>query len=125
MKLFVGGIVAVTGGMAAVLLGSYFVSSGVGRIEIYCDTPSVPCAYKNDAPRMTGGAVLMVAGALAGVAGIPMWLVGSEYVVIPKGDPQRPTALAPGEPRVAPRIVPFVARDGGERRVGATAELRF
>jgi hypothetical protein len=110
-KLFVGGVVAVTGGMAAVLLGSYFVSTGVGRIEIYCDTPSVPCAYKNDAPRMTGGAVLMIVGAIAGVAGVPMWLFGSQWVVIPKGEP--------ASAAWRPRVVPLAAMGPGSARGGA------
>ena len=53
-SLFAGGVTAVTVGTATVLVGSYLVASAPGRIEIYCDTPSFPCAYKTDAQRLTG-----------------------------------------------------------------------
>jgi hypothetical protein len=88
-SLFAGGVVAVAGGMALVLLGSYLVASGADRIDIYCDTPGVPCAYKNDGQRMTAGAVMMAGGALVGIAGIPMWLVGSRFVTIPRDETRR------------------------------------
>jgi hypothetical protein len=84
--LFVGGVLMVSGGMALALVGSYFVSSAAEAIDIYCDMPSVPCAHKTDAARMTGGALMMTAGALAAVAGIPMWFIGSQYVVVPKDE---------------------------------------
>jgi hypothetical protein len=71
--------------MAVVLIGSYFVASAAGRIDIFCDQPSIPCAYKNDATRMTGGAITMAVGALIGAAGVPMWVIGAQHVVIPKG----------------------------------------
>jgi hypothetical protein len=85
-SLFAGGVVAVGVGMSLVLIGSYLVASAADRINIYCDTPSVPCAYKDDGPRLTAGALMMAGGALVGVAGIPMWLVGSRYVAIPDGE---------------------------------------
>jgi hypothetical protein len=84
VKLFAGGVTAVVGGMATVLVGAYFVSSAANRIDIYCDTPSFPCAHLTDASLLTGGAVLMAFGALVGAAGIPMWIVGSQYVTVPK-----------------------------------------
>ena len=114
MGLFVGGVIAVTGGMSAVLLGSYFVASAAGRIDIYCDRPSIPCATKDDGPRMTGGAVVMAIGALAGAAGIPMWLIGSQYVTIPASEKtasEKPTASAVPEVHIGP--------------LGASATLRF
>jgi hypothetical protein len=89
--LFVGGVVAVSGGMALALVGAYLVSSAAGAIPIFCDTPSFPCAYKTDAPRLSGGAVLMAAGAAIGAAGIPMWLIGSQYVTLPKGEKRAAT----------------------------------
>lgn len=91
--LFVGGVIAVAGGMAAVLVGAYLVSSAAGAIDIYCDTPSFPCAHKTDAVRLTGGAILMAGGTALGIAGIPMWLVGSQYVTLPRGD--KKAALRP------------------------------
>jgi hypothetical protein len=84
--LFVGGVFMVSGGMALVLLGAYFVASAAERIDIYCDTPSFPCAHKTDGPRLTGGALLMTVGTLAGAAGIPMWFIGSQYELTPKGE---------------------------------------
>jgi len=80
-SLFAGGVTAVVVGMSTVLLGSYFVASAPGRIEIYCDTPSFPCAYKTDAERLTGGAIMMTAGTLIAVAGVPMWFIGARRVV--------------------------------------------
>jgi hypothetical protein len=77
--------------MATVLTGSYFVASAAGRIEIYCDTPSFPCAYKTDAQRLTGGAIMMTAGTLVAAAGIPMWFVGARYVP----DEKKPAQAAP------------------------------
>ena len=107
--LFAGGVVAVGVGMATVLLGSYFVASAPGRIEIYCDTPSFPCAYKTDAQRLTGGAIMMAAGTLVGVAGIPMWFIGARRVVVP-------------DEKKAARAAPLPV----DVRVGAgTASLRF
>jgi hypothetical protein len=91
--LFVGGVFMVSGGMALALLGAYFVSSAAERIDIYCDTPSFPCAHKTDAPRMTGGALLMTVGALASAGGIPMWFVGSRWEVVRKDE--KKAALAP------------------------------
>jgi hypothetical protein len=85
--------------MAVVLVGSYFVASAAGRIDIFCDQPSVPCAYKNDAARMTGGAIMMAAGALIGAAGVPMWVIGGQHIVIPKGS--QPSSWVP-EVRVGP-----------------------
>jgi hypothetical protein len=79
-------VVAVVGGMSMALIGSYFVSSAVGRIDVFCDMPSSPCAHKTDEPRLTGGAILMAAGAAIGAAGIPMWFIGSQYVIVPKGE---------------------------------------
>jgi hypothetical protein len=87
--LFVGGVVAVLGGMSMALVGSYFVSSAAGRIEIFCDMPSAPCAHKTDQARLNGGAILMAAGAALGAAGIPMWFIGSQYVVVPKEERQQ------------------------------------
>jgi hypothetical protein len=97
--LFAGGITAVLGGMAAVLIGSYFVASAAGRIDIFCDQPSIPCAYKNDATRMTGGAITMALGALIGAAGIPMWVIGGQHIIVPKGS--QPSSWVP-EVRVGP-----------------------
>ncbi len=80
--LLAGGVVAVAVGLTSVFIGSYFVASSAGRIEIYCDMPSFPCAYKTDAQRLTGGAIMMAAGGVVGVAGIPMWFIGSRYVFL-------------------------------------------
>jgi len=91
--LFAGGVTAVTVGVGAVLLGAYLAASAAGRIDIYCDTPAVPCAHKTDGERMTAGAVTMAIGGVIGVAGVPMWIIGSQFVTIPKGEP-RP-ALVP------------------------------
>ncbi len=90
---FVGGVLLVSGGMGIVLAGAYLVASAAERIDIYCDTPSFPCAHKTDAPRMTGGALLMTAGTLAAAAGIPMWFIGSQYVLVPKDE--KKAALVP------------------------------
>ena len=95
--LFVGGVVAVAGGMAAVLVGAYLVSSAAGAIDIYCDSPSFPCAHKTDAVRLTGGAIMMAGGTALGIAGIPMWLIGSQYVTLPTGEKK---AALPPEVRV-------------------------
>jgi hypothetical protein len=94
MGLFAGGVVAVGGGMALALVGAYLVSSAEDRIYIYCDSTQQPCAYKTDGPRLTGGALLMAGGALVAVAGIPMWFIGSQYVMIPDGERKQP-ALQP------------------------------
>jgi hypothetical protein len=102
MGLYVGGVTSVIVGVGAVLLGSYFVASAAGRIDIYCDMPSVPCAYKNDAPRMTGGAVMMALGSVLAAAGIPMWLVGSQYVLVPKGEQPKAEVHALPEVRLGP-----------------------
>lgn len=91
-SLMIGGIIAVSGGMAAVLTGAYLVSSAAGRIDIFCDSPSFPCAHKTDAPRMTAGVLMMIGGGLAGAAGIPMWAYGSQYVITPPKD-QKKAAL--------------------------------
>jgi hypothetical protein len=105
MGLFVGGVIAVSAGMGMALLGSYFVASAADRIEIYCDMPSTPCAHKTDAPRMTGGALLMAAGAALGAAGVPMWFVGSQYVVEEKKAALRPEVrIGPGGAAVTLRF---------------------
>ncbi len=106
--LFVGGVLAVAGGMAAALVGAYLVSSAAGAIDIYCDTPSFPCAHKTDAVRLTGGAIMMAGGAALGIAGIPMWLVGSQYVTVPRGEKK-------------PAFLPEVRVGAGS----ASATLRF
>jgi hypothetical protein len=73
--------------MTAVFVGAYLVSAGTDRIEIYCDTPpSIPCAHKNDAGYVAGGAVTMALGAALAAAGLPMWIVGSRWVPIPPGE---------------------------------------
>lgn len=98
-RLFVGGVTAVVAGMVTVLVGAYVVSSAANRIPIYCDTPSFPCAFKTDTPLLAGGAVMMAAGALVGAAGIPMWIIGSQYVTVPSAE--KKAALVP-ELRVGP-----------------------
>jgi hypothetical protein len=92
-KLFVGGVTSVIAGMVTVLVGAYLVSSAANSIPIYCDTPSFPCAFKTDTPLLTGGALMMAAGALVGAAGIPMWIIGSQYVTVPKDE--KKSALVP------------------------------
>ncbi len=95
-SLFAGGVTAVVVGMSTVLVGSYFVASAPGRIEIYCDTPSFPCAYKTDAQRLTGGAIMMTAGTLIAVAGIPMWFIGARRVVDEKKAAAQPVDVRVG-----------------------------
>jgi hypothetical protein len=98
--LFGGGVAAVGVGMGTVLLGSYFVASAAGRIQIYCDTPSFPCAYKTDGQRLTAGAIMMAGGTLVAVAGIPMWFIGSRYVF----DTDEKKAARRAEPPVDVRV---------------------
>ncbi len=97
MGLFVGGVLAVSGGMTLALIGSYLVSTAANRIEIYCDMPSTPCAHKTDEPRMVGGGLLMAVGAAVGVAGIPMWFIGSQFEAAPPEgkDKDKKPALLP------------------------------
>jgi hypothetical protein len=101
MGLFVGGAMSVAIGMGTVLLGSYFVASAAGRIDVYCDMPSIPCAHKDDGTRMTVGGVMMGLGGLLGAAGVPMWLFGSQWVYVPKSE-KRPARLELPELRVGP-----------------------
>lgn len=91
--LFAGGVTAVVAGMTSVLVGAYLVSSAADRIEIYCDMPSIPCAHKDDGPRLTGGAIMMALGAALAAAGLPMWFVGSRFVTV-SGEEKKP-ALRP------------------------------
>jgi hypothetical protein len=91
--MFVGGVLMVSGGLVGVIAGAVLVSSSANRIDIYCDSPSFPCAHKDDAARKGAGAAVMTIGALVGAAGIPMWIVGARLVPAPK-DEKRP-ALVP------------------------------
>jgi hypothetical protein len=93
--MWAGGIVAVAGGLAAVITGAWLVSSSANRIPIYDDTPSFPQAYKDDALRRDGGAWLMAGGAIAGAAGIPLWIVGSKLVPISRDDKAPRPAFVP------------------------------
>ncbi len=79
--------------MAATLVGAFLVSSAVGSIDIYCDSPSFPCAYKTDKPRLAGGVLLMTVGGLAAVAGVPMWVIGSQWIYKPQADQKKPALL--------------------------------
>jgi hypothetical protein len=94
-------VVSVGAGLTFVLIGSYLVASAADRIPIYCDTPTTPCAFKDDGTRLVGGAIMMAGGTLLGIAGIPMWFVGSRYVTIPKGEQEKKAALVP-ELRLGP-----------------------
>ena len=79
----------VSGGMASPCSSAPGLRLGLAaeRIDIYCDTPSFPCAHSTDAPRMTKAAAADgLAGALAGIAGIPMWFIGSQYEAAPQDE---------------------------------------
>jgi hypothetical protein len=80
--LIAGGVTAVAVGLATVFLGSYFVGSAADRIQIYCDIPSFPCAFKTDGQRLTTGALMVGGGAALAIAGIPMWVLGSRWVLL-------------------------------------------
>lgn len=82
--MFVGGVLMVSGGLVAVIAGAALVSSSANRIDIYCDTPSFPCAHKDDAIRKNGGATLMALGGIVGALGIPVWIVGAKMVPVPR-----------------------------------------
>jgi hypothetical protein len=98
--MWVGGILMVVGGLASVITGAALVSTSANRIDIYCDSPSFPCAHKDDDSRKTGGVLFMAAGAVVGAAGIPLWLVGSKLVPLGKPDAQP----QPGRPALVPEI---------------------
>lgn len=106
--MWVGGVIMVGAGIATAILGAGLVSSASDRVDIYCDSPSFPCAHKDDDGMKTLGAILMAGGAIMGAAGIPMWLVGSRFVPVTKGAPGDP---APARPALSPevRIGPGVA----------------
>jgi hypothetical protein len=94
--LFAGGVVALVAGMTSVFIGAYLVSAGTDRIEIYCDSsPSIPCAHKNDASFVGGGAAAMAIGAAVAAAGLPMWFIGSRFVTIPPGEREKKAAVLP------------------------------
>lgn len=97
--MLAGGVVMVAAGLGAVIGGAVLVSTSVNRIDIYCDSPSFPCAHMDDNARKTGGALLMAGGALVGAAGIPLWIIGSKLVplVNDRGQPgtQPKPALVP------------------------------
>jgi hypothetical protein len=107
------GIVMVGGGLLSVITGSVLVSESTDRIDIYCDTPSSPCAHKDDASRRTGGALMMAIGAAAGAAGIPLWIIGAKMVPAPrdeKGSAPPKAAQAWPEVRVGAGGVSLVGR---------------
>ena len=93
MGMWVGGVLMVSGGIGAAIAGAALVSSATDRIDIYCDSPSFPCAHRDDGGLKAGGIILMAAGAAIGAAGIPLWLIGSKYVPLsaqPNPAPPRP-----------------------------------
>jgi hypothetical protein len=109
--MMAGGILMVAGGLAGVIGGAVLVSTATNRIDIYCDSPSFPCAHMDDGTRKTGGALLMAAGALVGAAGIPLWIVGAKKIPIAK-DPSQPDPTAP-----KPAFVPEVRVGAGSASV--------
>jgi hypothetical protein len=118
--MFAGGVVLVGAGLVGVISGAVLVSSSANRIDIYCDSPSFPCAHMDDNARKTAGALVMAGGAIMGAVGIPLWLLGSRLVPLgkgPAGAPGQAPAPAPQRPALQPEL-----------RVGAgaaTVTLRF
>lgn len=82
--MLAGGVVMIAAGLAGVITGAVLVSTAVNRIDIYCDSPSFPCAHMDDGTRKTGGALLMAGGAVVGALGIPLWIIGAKKVPIVK-----------------------------------------
>jgi len=98
--MWIGGILVVVGGIGSVITGAAFVSTSANRIDIYCDSPSFPCAHKDDDARRSAGVFLMAAGGVVGAAGIPLWLVGSRLVPLARPGDKPP----PGKPALAPEL---------------------
>jgi len=95
-----GGVVILTKNITTIITNSILISTAANRIDIYCDSPSFPCAHTDDATRKSAGIVFMAGGALLAAAGVPLWLIGARQV--PLSAPPAGTPVAPGAPAQPP-----------------------
>lgn len=107
--MMVSGILLTSGGALALIGGAALFSSASNAIDVYCDDGTTPflCEQKDDVPRQTAGAVLMVAGGISIAGGIPLWIVGGRMVSVKKDQ-------APAD---APRTSLSVSPRGASLRV--------
>lgn len=110
-RMMYGGIGATVGGVAFILVGAVVLASSRDRIDVYCDGPRL-CGHLDDLPMKNFGLVTMITGAIAGTAGVPLWIIGSRKVMVQKKDEQHP-------------IQPRASAQPELRITGAGAALRW
>ena len=110
-KLMIAGIVAATGGVAALITGSIIMSVATERIDVYRDGPAYCCSI-DDAPLRNAGITVLVVGGITAALGVPMWMIGGRRVPVRGGATEKPGA-APQTPKAPALRAPLL-------RVGAT-----
>jgi hypothetical protein len=102
--MYASGVALVVVGLSSVITGAALISTATNRIDVYCDTPSFPCAHLDDAPRRNGGIAVMAVGAAMAAVGMPLWIVGSKLVLIrpaPRAAPAAELRFGPAQARLA------------------------
>jgi hypothetical protein len=104
--MYAGGVAMVVVGLSSVITGAALISTSTNRIDVYCDSPSFPCAHLDDTGRRNAGIAAMTLGAAMSAAGMSLWIVGSRLV------PIGPAPKAPGaaEVRLGPARVALALR---------------
>jgi hypothetical protein len=107
------GILATSAGAVGLLSGLAAFASANNRIDVYCDGGN-RCGTRDDEDLQVAGAVLMVAGGVLALGGIPLWIIGARRVPLdpegtktPDGAPASPSSPPP--PAATLRIGPGTA----------------
>lgn len=99
------GVALVVVGLSSVITGAALISSATNRIDVYCDTPSFPCAHLDDTARRNGGIATMAVGAVMSAVGVPLWIVGSKLVPLaPQAAPAAAIHFGPAQAKLTIRF---------------------
>jgi hypothetical protein len=95
--MMVGGILLTSGGIAGILIGAALASTAGNQIDVYCESPGgggpFVCERRADATQLGIGYGVLIGGAVALAAGIPLWVIGGKRV--PAKDEAAPAAQPP------------------------------
>jgi hypothetical protein len=95
------GIVTTSVGAIGLLSGLAAFASANNRVDVYCDGGN-RCGTRDDEDLQVAGAVMMIAGGVLALGGLPLWIIGARRVPLDPEDTKTPPDGTPGSPSSPP-----------------------